>query len=319
MKSEFRTLNIFVLVSLFAGFLPMSTAAALNDATVSATKTDFSASPTYAKADGVSEITAIVYAKNESGVPLADKNVEFTVNSDSGFYSLLKTEVTNDAGLAYLHLTRDNFDKFTVSARVDGADLNYPLTVYFTATGATPPVALMDANGGGGYGSLFKESGKSTIYYYGMDEKKHVFPTQAIYLSWYQNWTGINSLSHETATAIPLGANVTPKPLTSLIQFVSADTPFQILDNKVYAIDAWDVSPFMEDPLGAWHLRWLKSADAAAAIYGANWEGKIVPVPEIFRDNYPSALGAEINSASDYSTKTMFNFSIGLIGLFQKK
>jgi hypothetical protein len=68
------------------------------------------------------------------------------------------------------------------------------------------------------------------------------------------------------------------------------DTPWRVMDPKVYAVEKGGV------------LRWVKTATVAAAIFGATWESQIVAVPEALLTNF--TIGAEINAASDYTLAT---------------
>jgi hypothetical protein len=194
--------------------------------------------------------------------------------------SLPGGSITNFAGQATFQVRSDTAGTSTFTAIVDSVTITQTATVVFTAV-TSPPSGLV-------YGDLFKEGGSTAVYYYGTDGKRHVFPTQAIYLSWYSGFSGIKTVSHETVTLVPLGGNVIAKPGTYLIQFVSMDTPFRVLDPKIYALEATG------------QLRWVTSGSAASALYGADWEKKIIAVPEVFRTNYIEG-GTNINSVSDYS------------------
>ena len=135
-------------------------------------------------------------------------------------------------------------------------------------------------------GDLIKGYG-SAVYYYGADAKRYVFPHQAVYTSWYDStFSGMRTLTGAELMAIPLGGNVTIHP-GKLVQVVSMDTPWRVMDPKVYAVSKGGI------------LHWVKTATVAAAIFGMAWESQIVAVPESLLTNY--TIGSEINSASDYS------------------
>ena len=138
-------------------------------------------------------------------------------------------------------------------------------------------------------GDLIKGSG-TAVYYYGADAKRYVFPYQASYASWYGSaFAGVTTMTDADLIAIPFGGNVTVQP-GMLAQVVSMDSPWMVMDPKVYAVEKGGV------------LRWVKTADVAVAIFGATWESKIVAIPEALLTNY--TIGAEINAAGDYNLAT---------------
>lgn len=138
-------------------------------------------------------------------------------------------------------------------------------------------------------GDLIKGSG-TAVYYYGADDKRYVFPYQAAYASWYgSTFAGVTTMADADLIAIPFGGNVTVRP-GKLAQIVSMDSPWMVMDPKVYAVEKDNV------------LRWVKTADVAVAIFGATWESQIVAIPEALLTNY--TIGAEINVAGDYDLAT---------------
>lgn len=154
-------------------------------------------------------------------------------------------------------------------------------------------------------GDLIKGTG-TAVYYYGADGKRYVFPYQASYASWYgSTFTGVQTLTDADLIAIPFGGNVTVRP-GKLAQVVSMDTPWRVMDPKVYAVEKGGV------------LRWVKTAAVATSIFGATWESQIVAVPEALLTNF--TIGAEINAAGDYNLATQqavasINEDKGLVGV----
>ncbi len=248
---------------------------------VSASRSSVYVTPSSVSADNSSYATVSVTVRDASDNPLSGKTVVLTSSrgSTDTVSSVSGGSITNSSGQATLQVRSGTAGTSIFTATVDSTAITQTATVTFTAV--TPPSGLV-------YGDLFKESGSTAVYYYGTDGKRHVFPTQAIYFSWYSGFSGIKTVSHETVTSAPLGGNVIAKPGTYLVQFVSMDTPFRVLDPKIYALEASS------------QLRWVTSASAASALYGADWEKKIIAVPEVFRTNYIEG-GANINSSSDYS------------------
>jgi len=128
------------------------------------------------------------------------------------------------------------------------------------------------------YGDIFKAI-DSTVYYYGNDGKRYIFPNEGTYFSWYQDYKNLKLVSVEIAAQIPLGNNVTYKPGVKMLKLQN--------DPKVYAVDLQGT------------LRWVTSETAATALYGSLWQIYINDVPDVFFFDYKS--GAPIASAADFN------------------
>lgn len=138
----------------------------------------------------------------------------------------------------------------------------------------TSPFAEQNLN----YGDLFKGSTDS-VYYYGTDNKRQVFPSAGTYFSWYADFSGVKKMSDQILAQITLGANVTYKPGVKMIKIQS--------DPKVYAVDSHGV------------LRWITTEEIAAGLYGSNWQSKIDDVEVSFFINYQ--MGEPITSLGDFN------------------
>lgn len=122
----------------------------------------------------------------------------------------------------------------------------------------------------------------STVYFFAQDGKRYVFPNASTYHSWYDDNTHIDTLTAEQLAAIPLGGNVTYRPGTTLVKITT--------DPKVYAVSRHGV------------LHWVASEALATSLFGADWNQKIVDVPDAFFVNY--SVGAAILKTSDYDPAT---------------
>ncbi len=118
------------------------------------------------------------------------------------------------------------------------------------------------------------------VYYQGVDGKRHAFPSDKVYFSWYENFDGIQTVDGTALASIPLGANVTYRPGVKLVKFETV--------NKVYAVARGGV------------LRWVTSESAAREVYGADWSTKVNDISDVFFGNY--SFGADIAGANDYSS-----------------
>ncbi len=128
-------------------------------------------------------------------------------------------------------------------------------------------------------GTLIKSKSSASVYYYGGNGKRYAFPNEHTYSSWYDDFSGVATITDADLAAIPLGGNVTYKPGVRLVKVQT--------DPKVYAVDANGT------------LRPIKDEAAAKALYGDDWNKRIDDIPDAFFTNY--AVGAEIDSADDFS------------------
>ncbi|HEU0050627.1 MAG TPA: hypothetical protein VFQ60_01040, partial [Patescibacteria group bacterium] len=119
----------------------------------------------------------------------------------------------------------------------------------------------------------------SAVYYLGSDGKRHAFPNEKVYFSWYKDFGGIKVVSAQAMASLTLGANITYKPGVRLVKFTT--------DPKVYAVDAGGT------------LRWVKTSAVAAQLYGSSWNKTSVDdISDAFFMNY--RFGNDIQVASDY-------------------
>ncbi len=77
-------------------------------------------------------------------------------------------------------------------------------------------------------GDLIKMDGLSSVYYLGEDGKRYVFPNPETYFSWYQDFSGVVTVSATELQSYPLGTNVTMRAGTKLVKITT--------DPKVYAV-----------------------------------------------------------------------------------
>ena len=75
---------------------------------------------------------------------------------------------------------------------------------------ASPAVAI---------GSLIKTSNSNTVYYLDGNNYRHPFPTEAVYKTWYKDFSGVKTISPETITDYPLAGNIKARPGVALVTF----------------------------------------------------------------------------------------------------
>jgi hypothetical protein len=81
-------------------------------------------------------------------------------------------------------------------------------------------------------------------------------------MSWYDDFSGVQTISDAGLGAIPLGGNVHYRPGTRLVKITT--------DPKVYAIEPGGV------------LRWVPDEATAVALYGSQWSKQIDDLPDAF-------------------------------------
>lgn len=136
-------------------------------------------------------------------------------------------------------------------------------------------------------GDLIKRDGLQTVYYLGSDNKRYVFPSESVFFSWYNDFSGVVTVSSSELESYGLAANVTMRPGTKLIKITS--------DPKVYAVENGGV------------LRHISDEATATALYGADWGKRVVDVDDSYFTNYKSG-GAAVTSAS-YPAGSLVKYS----------
>lgn len=116
------------------------------------------------------------------------------------------------------------------------------------------------------------------VYYLGSDGKRHAFPNDRVYFTWYSDFDDVKTVSSNVMANYSLGKNVTYHPGTRMVKFSSVNT--------VYAVEKGGI------------LRGIDSESIAAALYGSAWNQNIDDISEAFYGNY--TIGDDISNVSDY-------------------
>ncbi|MEA2088275.1 MAG: hypothetical protein U9O55_00310, partial [Patescibacteria group bacterium] len=114
-------------------------------------------------------------------------------------------------------------------------------------------------------GDLIKASG-AAVYYYGGDGMRYVFPTESTYMSWYSDFSTVKTITDAELAAIDIGGNATVRPGTKLVKITT--------DPKTYAVAPGGV------------LKHVDSEARAIALYGADWNTRIIDISDAFWVNY---------------------------------
>lgn len=194
--------------------------------------------------------------------------------SQSGTASLA---YTFDGGSDYYYVTVECFDE---AGNVGNATIQVPVrdneTVQPAPTGYAGRLVKLRCPT---TGNVDVNHPCKAVYYVGIDGKRRAFPNEKVFYSWYTNFGGVVELDGPGLSAIVLGRNVTTRPGTRMVKFMSID--------KVYAVARGGV------------LRWVKTEAVAQAMFGTNWNTKVDDVSEAFYTDF--TFGADINTSVDYS------------------
>ncbi|MDD5341587.1 MAG: hypothetical protein PHC97_04100, partial [Patescibacteria group bacterium] len=124
-------------------------------------------------------------------------------------------------------------------------------------------------------GELVKIAGINSVYFISSDNRRHAFPNEMVFFSWFKDFSNVKTISSSTLALIPLGSDVTIRPGTWLLKVQS--------DPKVYAVEAYGV------------LRWVKTETVAQNLYGADWNKKILDINPSFMFDYQ--FGSDIETS----------------------
>lgn len=122
----------------------------------------------------------------------------------------------------------------------------------------------------------------SAVYYVGTDGKRHAFPSDKVFFSWYLNFAAVQIVGADQLASIPLGKNIGYRPGTRLVKFMTSP--------KVYVVAPGGV------------LRWIVSESLAADLFGREWNRSVDDISETFYGDYQ--FGEQINEAYDYARNT---------------
>lgn len=128
-------------------------------------------------------------------------------------------------------------------------------------------------------GKLVKSSDSNAVYYVTNNGKRHAFPNQAIYNTWYADFSMVQTVSVTDLALLSLGANVEYRPGVRLVKFQTLPKTYAIGKNG--------------------ELRWITSEAVATGLYGASWNTKIDDLSDSFLTDYH--FGTDIINALDFS------------------
>lgn len=133
-----------------------------------------------------------------------------------------------------------------------------------------------------GCGEVVNSGSCEAVYYYGSDGKRHSFPTESVFKSWFEDFDDVVILSASAMAEIPIGSNVIYKPGDTLVKFNT---------DIVYAVSYGG------------QLRAIANEEIARAIFGEQWSSLVYDVSISFFGDY--RIGDSIESSEDFSQKAV--------------
>lgn len=194
------------------------------------------------------DIHAKVLLLDAAGKPISGKLV--TVHADRPGKQHELTLMTGEDGTALWIINSTVNSTFTLYAEVDGKQL-----------AQKPTIKFIDARLGG---ELIKASNSKAVYLL-KDDKRYVFPNQAIYKSYYENFDSVKEVTPEEMASYQLGGNIRYRP-GSLIKIPSIP--------KVYRVNEEGV------------LNWIKSESKAREMYGPTWASLVHDLADSYFVDY---------------------------------
>jgi len=183
--------------------------------------------------------------------------------------------------ISYTYTGAGNYNVYFKCTDTSGNVGNGPVrTITVTAPGTiTSPYALRLVKLICPAGVIGVNDPCKAVYYVGADGKRHAFPNERIYFTWYTNFDSVVEVNSAELSSMPLGPNVQYRPGVRMVKFTTL--------NKVYAVGRYGT------------LRWVTSESVATSLYGSNWNTKIDDISDAFFGDY--TFGTDITSVGSYS------------------
>jgi hypothetical protein len=234
--------------------------------TYSESNSTLSLSKTVVKADGEDQAVFNVSVKDEDNNPipnflvyLQQIRVDDTVN--------LKSKATDVNGEAELTVSTTVEQMGTFQVVNDDMEIlsGYSFVINFES----PIEEAIDYMSG----RWVKLDGQSAVYHLDSNNVRHAYPTLAVWASYYgEDFSSVETITSDEMAGYSLGNNV-PFQTGSLFKIPSVP--------KVYKVETNGV------------IRWLKTAEIAASLYGSNWPMLVKDLPESFLTDYTVGVDIE--------------------------
>lgn len=135
-------------------------------------------------------------------------------------------------------------------------------------------------------GDLFKQAGHSAIYYYGHDKKRHVFPTESVYYSWYgvEDFARVKTVAPVVLGQMELGEPVKFRPGVRLVKEKSSPDVYAVGFNGT--------------------LHRLTTPEIAKELYGDKWTQRVSDIGASYFSEY--AIGKDVTNVNELPDGMVF-------------
>ncbi len=131
----------------------------------------------------------------------------------------------------------------------------------------------------------------SSVYYLAHDGTRWVFPNEATFFTWFENFDSVVEITCEELASYDIGELMTYRPGTRLVKIQSL--------SPVYAVEPGGI------------LRWVVNQSQAENLYGEDWNQRVDDVPDglwssytegyaLPEDEYPTGTILQSNTSSRY-------------------
>ncbi|MBI3626899.1 hypothetical protein HY224_02550, partial [Candidatus Uhrbacteria bacterium] len=129
----------------------------------------------------------------------------------------------------------------------------------------------------------------ASVYYLGTDGKRYVFPNETTFFTWYNDFTGVVSITDSELAGIPIGGNITFRAGSWMGKITT--------DPKTYWVSEGGT------------LQWVQTEADAKALAGNDWAKQVRDIPDAFFVNYK--VGAPMDSNNLVAQGLLFRTSAG--------
>lgn len=124
-------------------------------------------------------------------------------------------------------------------------------------------------------GQVYQTDNSTSLFYLGLDWHRYIFPNEATFLSWYDNFDAVVYLETEVINQTPIGGLVTVKP--------DGETWVKIQsDPKVYTVSNGGI------------LHWVPTEEVAELVGGTDWASRIIDLPDTVFASYTTGAPIDI-------------------------
>jgi len=113
----------------------------------------------------------------------------------------------------------------------------------------------------------------TTVYYIGLDAKRHPFVNGQVYFTWYENFDMVRTIDGAVLTQIALGTPVLTRPGTMMVKIQS--------DPRTFAVEPGDYT-----------IRWVPTEEVAVALYGNTWNQRIMDIEPTYWSRF--TMGSDL-------------------------